>query len=530
MGCTGGFQAISSSSFGSFACIANVSQSLSGQLSRSSSLRTSKIHMDMESLDSGAELAVLVDNNCAAGADEGMSQGFIASEAVHSDLTLQAYAYELGRDMPADQLLQEIQNDDCIVAVSENSLMQANAIPNDAQYADQLHMPQIRAAEAWDIFYDPVNGIAANQETVVAIVDTGIDYNHPDLENQMWVDGNGNFGRDFINNDDDPFDDNLHGTHVAGLVGAEMNNNIGVSGVIGPSAKLMAVKVLDDEGSGSIVGIANGINYAVENEADIINLSLGGRGASPLVQEAMLAAVEAGITVVVAAGNDGEELSDNNFMSPIGYAKDTLGIIGVGATRSDNRQLAGFSNFSDEFVEIAAPGEVGLLSTFPDNNYQAIRGTSMATPLVAGAAALTYSLLRTRQRVFTPAHVEEVLLRSSVPEAGLNNLILDNNHLDLLNLGQLLNTELESSIARQPASIDSLLGSAVNLDVQMTDELFVSYQWQKDGVDIEDATSASYVIPQTTEEDSGNYRVKISQLGKESFSQVARVRALPACP
>lgn len=187
---------------------------------------------------------------------------------------------------------------------------------------------------------------------VVAVIDTGINLQHADLVENLWDDGSGNHGYDFINMDNDPSDDEGHGTHVAGTIGARGNNAIGTTGVCWRT-KLMGVKVLDESGSGTTSGIILGINYAVAQGADVINMSLGGGGSLDLAfRDSIEAASDAGVVIVVAAGNSNQNVSSTPTY-PCSFTSENL--ICVGAV--DQRYTrASFSNYSTSLVHIAAPG------------------------------------------------------------------------------------------------------------------------------------------------------------------------------
>lgn len=187
---------------------------------------------------------------------------------------------------------------------------------------------------------------------VVAVVDTGINLQHGDLVENLWEDGSGNNGYDFINMDNDPTDDEGHGTHVAGTIGARGNNAIGTTGVCWRT-KLMAVKVLDESGSGTTSGIILGVNYAVAQGADVINMSLGGGGSLDLAfRDSIEAASDAGVLIVVAAGNSNVNVA-NSPTYPCSFTSENLICVGAVDQRYNR---ASFSNYSSTFVHIAAPG------------------------------------------------------------------------------------------------------------------------------------------------------------------------------
>ncbi|OKY79019.1 MAG: Subtilisin-like serine protease [Candidatus Methanohalarchaeum thermophilum] len=227
----------------------------------------------------------------------------------------------------------------------------------------------------------------------VAIIDTGIDYTHPDLD-ENYLDG-----YDFVNGDDDPKDDNGHGTHVAGTIAA-IDNTEGVIGAA-PKVGIYSIKALDDEGSGYISDIVAGIEWAIENDAEVVSMSLGASSEDESLKNAVNKAYQNGTLPIAAAGNNGDgDASTNEWSYPAAYDS----VIAVGATDKNN-DVASFSN-SGPYLEVVAPG-VKILSTMPtydvsmtssgppwtlyDKNYDELSGTSMACPHVSGTAALVYS-------------------------------------------------------------------------------------------------------------------------------------------
>jgi subtilisin len=206
----------------------------------------------------------------------------------------------------------------------------------------------------------------------VAVLDTGIDYNHPDLKNNVKG------GVSFVIGARSYKDDNGHGTHCAGIIAAE-NNGIGVVGVA-PGASLYAVKVLSKTGSGTTSNVIKGIDWAVNNGMQVISMSLGG-GDSQALHDACDYAYSKGIVLVAAAGND----YGGSIIYPAGYDS----VIAVTATDSSDG-IASFSNVGSA-AELAAPG-VSILSTYKDSGYATLSGTSMATPHVAGTAALLFAM------------------------------------------------------------------------------------------------------------------------------------------
>jgi len=252
----------------------------------------------------------------------------------------------------------------------------------------------IDAPEAWDIQTGDPN-------RVIGVIDTGVDYNHPDLVGNIWTnpgetagngiddDGNGYIddvrGWDFAYGDNDPMDVHSHGTHVAGTIAAKGNNGVGVVGV-NWNAKILPIKFLNDGGSGFTSDAILSLNYATANGVKITNNSWGGGGYDQGLYDAINTAGQQGALFIAAAGN----FSQNNDINPFYPASYNLpNIISVAAT-DHNDALANFSHYGPTSVDLGAPG-VNILSTTPGGNYASYSGTSMASPHVAGGAALVWS-------------------------------------------------------------------------------------------------------------------------------------------
>ncbi|TCP69398.1 S8 family serine peptidase [Baia soyae] len=249
-----------------------------------------------------------------------------------------------------------------------NQLAHAFWTPNDPKYSSDQYGPQkMQAPQAWDV-------TKGSSSTVVAVVDTGVQGSHEDLAGKL-VSG----GHDFVDNDDNADDGQGHGTHVAGTIAATTNNGIGVAGVA-PDVKILPVRVLDSNGSGTYEWVANGITYAADNGAKVINMSLGGSGGSQALEDAVNYAWGKGVVIMAAAGNTPSTAP--NY--PAYYAN----CIAVAATDSNDAK-ASFSTYGD-WVDVAAPG-VDIISTKMGGGYVKYSGTSMATPHAAGVAALVAS-------------------------------------------------------------------------------------------------------------------------------------------
>jgi thermitase len=247
--------------------------------------------------------------------------------------------------------------------------------PNDYYYQGYQYGPQNTYTNyAWDY----TKG-SSGQE--IAVLDTGVDYNHPDL------DGKTIRGYDFVDNDYYPMDLNGHGTHVAGTAAAETNNSTGIAGMA-PNTRILAVRVLDASGNGSLTDIADGIRYAADQGAEVINLSLGCDCSTTTLENAVNYAWNKGSVVIAAAGNDGVSTT----FEPASYSN----VIAVGAVDSSDRR-ASFSNYGS-WVDVSAPG-VDIAATVPNNGYAYMSGTSMASPHVAGLAGLLASQGRSNSQI-----------------------------------------------------------------------------------------------------------------------------------
>lgn len=281
----------------------------------------------------------------------------------------------------------------------------------DEEINAETHFPCMDVTGVWKDCFDPAKKEAPGKGTVVAVIDTGVDYTHKDLADNIWVnegeipgngiddDGNGYvddvYGVDFVDGDSDPMDEHGHGTHVAGIIAMTPGNGGGVGVAYG--AKIMCVRAGQANGSFASTDIAKAIKYAADNGADVINMSFGGTGRSYLVESALQDAFPSCV-LVAAAGNDGLPTNDaqaagylfTEDVYPAGYKY----VLGVMAT-DNNHSLAGFSNWdfaegSGCEYEMAAPG-VNIYSTLPGNRYACWSGTSMATPNVSAAAAILRS-------------------------------------------------------------------------------------------------------------------------------------------
>jgi subtilisin family serine protease len=274
----------------------------------------------------------------------------------------------------------------------------------DPDLSKAYGIAKVGATSAWKTF-------KGSKSFVVAVIDTGADYNHKDLSFNMWRNPNPSdkqdvVGFDFVHNDGLPYDDNEHGTHTAGTIGAVGGNGVGVSGV-NQRVSIMALKFLSGQGSGTTADAVRAIDYAIAHGAKVLSNSWGGKADNDnqALSDAIERAKNANVLFVAAAGNDsGNNDNPNQADYPAAFTNDN--IISVAATDA-NDTLAKFSNVGAKSVHVAAPG-VNVYSTIPGDKYASLSGTSMACPHVAGAAALVWA----KNPTWTYKQVKQALMSS----------------------------------------------------------------------------------------------------------------------
>ena len=358
------------------------------------------------------------------------------------------------RGLSFEQTLRILRSDPAVEWAEPNFPRYPQRLPNDPFFSSQWHLlntgqdggtpgADIQADSAWDI------NIGGSQ-SVVAVLDTGINYNHPDLRPNMWINagedwlpggGAGNNGVDDDNNgyiDDyhginvaeglpgDPMDTYGHGTHVAGIIGARGNNGLGVSGIIWNTA-LMPLKFIGSLGGGDVAGVIECVAYILDQKQKgipirIVNASYGGSSYSSFEKEAYEALRDEGILIAASAGNAGADLDGGTQNFPGSYELENM--INVAATTRDDL-LASFSNFGQSSVHLGAPGSE-ILSTYLGESYRVLDGTSMAAPQVSGAVALIYSVFNT-----TMLKAKERILRGVDPLESLNGKVYTGGRLNI---------------------------------------------------------------------------------------------------
>lgn len=385
----------------------------------------------------------------------------ISGEIISSFPQAQIEVWEL-KDALSLQSLQAYASQNAeILYVEPDFIYQMEEYPNDPYFEKQWGLSNqgqtggkvgsdIKISTLWDQH-------TGNKSIIAGVIDTGIDWGHEDLVDNIWqnlaedFDGDGHtiewidgswqldpgdlngidedkngyiddlIGWDFVNDDNNPFDDNGHGTHVAGIMGAKGNNGKGITGVSW-STQMMALKAFDAKGAGSVLSILPALEYARNMGARITNNSWGGPAFSQALYDEFSLANTAGLLAISAAGNN----ASNNHSTPIYPGSyDLANIICVAAT-DHNDKLARFSNFSHKLVDIAAPGK-DIFSTLPGNAYGYKSGTSMATPMVTGAICLLWS----QDTLRTYNQIREIIFSTTDQIPGLAGRCVTGGRLNL---------------------------------------------------------------------------------------------------
>ncbi len=295
---------------------------------------------------------------------------------------------ELQDGADVDEYISELKQDPQVRLVEKNHKLQLFSLPNDPLYPKQWALTKIQAPQAWGLL--PVD----QHEVVVAVIDTGIDIDHPDLVNRI-----ASGGYNFFMKNQDVSDVSGHGTAVAGLIAAETNNTVGIAGISGQApVKILPLRITDSQGASNRSDVIQAIDYAIAQKVDIINFSMGSNSYSEIENQSIQKAIQSGICVVASAGNDGTL----TCYYPASYD----GVLSVGSLGSNQRHWL-FSNHNDK-VDLSAPGSSVYCCNW-DGTYVNRSGTSFAAPMVAGVAAL----LKTADSSLSPARLEAILTSSA---------------------------------------------------------------------------------------------------------------------
>ena len=319
---------------------------------------------------------ILVGVSAGAGDIESTVSSYVPgnAEIVHKNETLRYVAVKFPSQAPEvarQNFIDTVTNKDGIKYAEKNATHRTQLTPNDPKFDQQYAPQQVKSDQAWDT-------TLGSSDVTIAVVDTGAQYTHPDLQANYKSDP----GYDFVDDDTDPApdvpQDEYHATHVSGCAAAVVDNGTGVAGQ--GNSSLINGRALDESGSGSTSDIADAVKWAADQGADIINMSLGGGGYTSTMKNAVSYAQDNGSLIICAAGNNGS----SSVSYPAAYSE-CMAISAV----NNNENLASFSQYGDK-VELCAPG-VDILSTTTETrgSYEKLSGTSMATPVTSGVAGLT---------------------------------------------------------------------------------------------------------------------------------------------
>ena len=376
-------------------------------------------------------------------------------------------------DNSFDAVLEKLRSNPAVEYVVENIKISISPdLTNDPRVGQQWALQKVAAKKAWTF-------TKGDPSVVVAVIDTEVDWKHPDLAKQIWkntkeIPGNGIDddnngyvddvrGWDFFANNNNPHDETSsrnpgHGTHCAGIVGASGNNEIGISGMA-QNITLMPIRFLGADGSGNLMSAVKAIDYATDNKADIISASWGAavsRDQAKPILEAIERARDKGVLFIAAAANDGKS-NDHREVYPAnaGFSN----VISVAASGPQDEKPS-WSNFGRATVDIAAPG-LNILSTIPGDSYRNLSGTSMATPLVSGLAGLVLSLAKKENKIISPEEVKALLQSTSDKvniETAVNGRVNAGRALEGLHKNAFILTPFAKTMAAQ----DSLKLSVFN--------------------------------------------------------------------
>lgn len=416
-------------------------------------------------LQAGYELSVIFRSKCLMNQDSPTANAFKLDLSNYIKNFNNSFSYHLVLEENIDkaELSSILHSDDCVVGASKSLKYKAQSVFAQEPY----HMNQkafydsIEHSKAIELVQKDISE-ALNQSVKVAVIDTGVDYTHPDLKDNIIQLDSGQWGYKVSANEvvvGDPSDKSVngHGTHVAGIIGAINGNQEGVSG-LAYFAKILAINVFDNHPQGyhtKSSDVYNGIQKALQENVDIINLSVGQFSASysedASYLQGLLDAVTSNVLVVTVIGNTTDEYGTaevdgvNLTVIPGIYGAAIDGVITVASIDAESNLLSEFSLYSQVYAEIAAPGAIGsegIFSTIKSLDssvpYGYLKGTSMAAPMVSSAAALAISILKQQGKAYSVKDLEDLIKSTAHRSYKLNCTVRDNQILNSLNLVEYL--------------------------------------------------------------------------------------------
>lgn len=410
-------------------------------------------------LQKGSLLSLIWNRNCKFEGDLGDSYS-INREVFNSKTNqwrskYQSRRLELKQDMTIGALEKWANSNDCVWGIGDVRKATVGSVENDID--PFTYKQTFLESMNWKALDDIVKSLSLDdsREVVIAVIDTGIDLNQPELKEHLWEnqaelnglpnfddDGNGYiddiYGYNFPDEMGSPMHRTIddHGTHVAGLAAAKTGNEYGGVSIIGNHVKIMALNVFGRSLGTDTVDIDRAIRYAADNGADIINISAGGPGQSETTASAIAYAIQKSSFVVTSAGNRTLDIGED-FWYPASYSRNYLGMVSVSAYDVSNDQICNFSNYSKQVVEIVAPGcdsdskNQGLFSTRSKARFGYKKGTSMSAPLVSSFVGL---MLKLNNNLDHPEKIESFLMQHLPKKNQFEDYVIDGNVLNFNNL------------------------------------------------------------------------------------------------
>lgn len=375
----------------------------------------------------GREILFTLDLSCDLGSSNLAQQVFNDNPANHTHLSQLTLPYTFQEEITEDELSVLINNDDCIIGVSNSGTMQtaslAMPVSNDPGLSFQNYLTATNYLHAFEYLAQKQG--PSSDKVKVAFVDTGAHCSHSDFAAHL-VSG---CGYNAVSPGSSPNDNDGHGSHTLGMVAAVTDNGVGIMGLAGDRIEAHAIKVIN-MGSGSAFDVANGIQEAINRGVDVINISLESQSQLTSVEQAVYNAISAGVVVVMAAGNHAKQLDGTQsgvYSSPGFIGANLPGAITVGSVDALTHNLSSYSNYGSR-VEIATVGAYdsnqsgsagGLYSTNLNNGYTRLMGTSQAAPIITAAASLLIQFFKEKGVSYNAADIEAIIAASSDTVTGL---------------------------------------------------------------------------------------------------------------
>lgn len=537
---------------------------VSSKLSQSVQIKGLGVNSKLSSVDwnQDEDLIVTLDNACLRQQNyTDPMLTYVHPNDIQADRPLTVYTIRKEDVKNLKLFIENALSSECLIATEKNDEIRVKADAADPSFSSQKHLSSIGVSESVLSTIMSYNG-GSLYTVKVAIVDTGIDTAHPDLRDQIARNASGQvIGYNSTTTSNDYLTDSgYHGTHVAGLIGAAFRNGIAGSGVWGRNIKLYPVRGSNNGDTFKLADLANAIIWAADQGVDLINLSLGTPSESSTIKNAISYAISKNVTIVVAAGNDGYQLTASNSQYPAMYSTQFQGLITVGSVDATSRAISSFSNYSSTYVDIMAPGgngSTGIFSTVPiataasgfssrttyeDGTTGPIQGTSMAAPLVTGALAAGISIAKGKGFNYTNAQLKSLLKAGSTKMAAYTSYSSSGNYLNLPVFYNQIRYSIESTtppppttadtleITQQPTAKQAVGGEKVDLSINATSNTAISYQWYHNDVKIEGATAKSLSLSNLAEAQSGLYHAEITAGTKKLYTnRVSVIVAVRYC-